>query len=295
MTTSHAKAVVVGVDGSPDGERAVDYAAVLAHREHLEVRLVHVPHEYVMYGSFTPYVPQVMAREVGESVLRDAAKHADEAGFPSDRVTAVLAHGPRTMALLQHTTDAQYIVLGSRTSAVRHLLTGATSLSVAAHSAVRVRCVPPSWSVSAPSSGRVVAGVDGSDADGVVLEAAFAEADAAGAELEIVHAWPAVRPYDAATTGRVLDEDWERTVREGLTKHIEPVAAAHLSVTWQLRVDYHRVTVALHEAAMHADLLVLGRHGHNGPLGLLVGSNTRTLLHAAPCPLEVVPVSSERG
>lgn len=294
MTTSHAKAVVVGVDGSPDGDRAVDYAAALANREHLEVRLVHVPHEYVMYGSFTPYVPQVMAREAGESVLRDAAKHADEAGFPSDRVTTVLAHGPRTVALLQHTTDAKYIVLGSRTSAVRHLLTGATSLSVAAHSAVRVRCVPPSWSGSQPSSGRVATGVDGSKADSAVLEAAFAEAGTAGAELQIVHAWPAVRPYDAATTGRVLDEDWEKTAREVLTKYIEPIAARHLRVRWELRLDYQRVTVALHEAAMHADLLVLGRHGHNAPLGLLVGSNTRTLLHAAPCPIEVVPVSSER-
>ena len=174
MTTSHAKAVVVGVDGSPDGDRAVDYAAALATREHLEVCLVHVPHEYVMHGSFTPYVPQVMAREVGESVLRDAAKHADEAGLPNDRVATVLAHGPRTAALLQHTTDAKYIVLGSRTSATRHLLTGATSMSVAAHSAVRVRCVPASWSGSQPSSGRVVAGVDGSDADSAVLEAAFA-------------------------------------------------------------------------------------------------------------------------
>jgi nucleotide-binding universal stress UspA family protein len=52
--------------------------------------------------------------------------------------------------------------------------------------------------------------------------------------------------------------------------------------------------VALHEAAVDADLLILGRHGHNPPLGLLVGSNTRTLVHNATCPVVVVPVRSDR-
>ncbi|MDX6301670.1 MAG: hypothetical protein QOF53_2884 [Nocardioidaceae bacterium] len=290
MTTPHAKAAVVGVDGTPDGARAVDYALALAVRDELDVRLVHVSHDYVRYGALAPYLPPGTAREDGESVLRDAAKQADEAGIPSDRVTAVLAQGPRTAALLEHAADAECIVLGTRNFAVRHLLTGATSLSVTAHSTVPVCCVPPSWSGSQPRSGRVVVGVDGSNADSVVLEAAFTEADVSGADLEIVHAWPAVRPYDAAVTGRVLDEDWERTAGEPLTSSIGPIAATHPAVRWELHLDYQRVTVALHAAATHADLLVLGRHGHNGPFGLLVGSNTRTLLHAAPCPTEVVPV-----
>jgi nucleotide-binding universal stress UspA family protein len=292
MSSPHVKAVVVGVDGTPDGARAVDYAIALADRDGLDVRLVHVSHDSVTYGALAPYLPQATAREDGEFALREAAKQADEAGLPGHRVTAVLVQGPRTASLLKHAadSDAACIVLGTRNFALRHLLTGATSLSVAAHSTVPVRCVPPSWSGSRPRSGRVVVGVDGSVADSVVLEAAFAEADVSGADLEIVHAWPAVRPYDAAVTGRVLDEEWERTAREPLTGSIGAIAATHPAVRWDLRLDYQRVTVALHGAATESDLLVLGRHGHNGPLGLLVGSNTRTLLHAAPCPVEVVPV-----
>jgi nucleotide-binding universal stress UspA family protein len=49
----------------------------------------------------------------------------------------------------------------------------------------------------------------------------------------------------------------------------------------------------MHAAAVNADLLVLGRHGHTARLGLLVGSTTRTLLRTATCPVVVVPVGGD--
>jgi nucleotide-binding universal stress UspA family protein len=64
-------------------------------------------------------------------------------------------------------------------------------------------------------------------------------------------------------------------------------------VAWTLRLEFERVTVALHAAAVNADLLILGRHGHNPLTALLIGSNTRTLVHTATCPVVVVPVSSD--
>jgi nucleotide-binding universal stress UspA family protein len=287
-----AKTIVVGVDGTSDGDRAVKYAVGLAKRDHLNLRLVHVSYDNKVHSPMGPSLPRARAREIGESVLYAAVKHADEAGFDGDRITTILAQGPRTATLLHHVEDARYIVLGSRTSTtLGHLLTGATSLSVIAHSSVPVRCVPESWAHSAAPSGRITVGVDGSRADPEVLQAAFAEAHVAGARLEIVHAWPAVAPYQAALTGRVLDEDWDSTARKHLTESIEPVAANHADVEWKLRLDYERASIALHQAALQADLLVLGRHGHQAPMGLLVGSNTRTLVRTAPCPVEVVPVA----
>ncbi|MDX6301675.1 MAG: hypothetical protein QOF53_2889 [Nocardioidaceae bacterium] len=294
MTGQVRNTVVVGVDGTDDGERALWYGAALAAREDLYLRLVHVPHEMVFYAPMMPYLPATTVREIGESVLREAAKHAEEAGFDADRTFTVLSEGPRTAALLRHVEEARYIVLGSRTSAVKHLLTGATSLSVVAHSSVPVHCVPPTWSGDRTASGRLVVGVDGSRADPEVLEEAFAEAATRGAALDIVHAWRPVSPYDAAVFGRGLRADWERAAREAFTRGIDEMAATHPTVHWSLQLRYERVPVALHEAAMDADLLILGRHGHNPPLGLLVGSNTRTLLHTATCPLVVVPVSSDK-
>jgi nucleotide-binding universal stress UspA family protein len=102
-----------------------------------------------------------------------------------------------------------------------------------------------------------------------------------------------VSPYDASIAGRVLREEWESTTREALTRRIDEVAADYAGVSWMLRLEFERPPVALHEAAVNADLLVLGRHGHHPLLGLLIGSNTRTMVHAAPCPVVVVPVASD--
>lgn len=292
MNTSENKTVLVGVDGTGDGDRAVWYGCDLATREDLDLRLVHVPQEFAMYAPMLPYLSATTVTEIGESVLREAAKHAEEAGFDASRMTTVLSEGPRRAAILRQADGARYIVLGTRASAVQHLLTGATSLSVAAHSPVPVHCVPRRWS-GGNDPARVVVGVDGSEADFAVLREAFAEAETLDAPLEIVHAWRPVGPYDVSITGRTLNDDWGTGVRDSLTRTIEVVAASHSAVEWVLRLEFERVSVALHEASLHARLLVLGRHTHNPLLGLLMGSNTRTLLHSATCPIVVVPVSSD--
>ena len=295
MNTSAKSTVVVGVDGTRDGERAIRYGTAMASREDLNLRLIHVSAGTEAYAPMLPDIDIDMGavREKGESVLREAQKEAQDSGFASNRTTTVLARGSRSAALLQQAQDARCIVLGSRTSAVQHLLTGATSMSVAAHSPVPVHCVPRSWSADREPSGRLVVGVDGSEADPKVLEEAFAEARLRGASLEIVHAWRPESPYDASITGRVLRDEWGKVTREALTRRINEVAIHHAGVEWTLRLDFERVPAALHEAAVNADLLVLGRHGHHPVLGLLVGSNTRTLLHNAPCPVAVVPIPSD--
>jgi nucleotide-binding universal stress UspA family protein len=310
MTISAGDTVVVGVDGTGDGERAIGYGVELAGREGLGLRLVHVAHEFELYAPMMPYLPAATVREIGESVLVEAAKHAEEMGMDAARTSTVLARGPRTQALVGQLEDARCLVLGTRQSTVQHLVTGATSLAAAVHSPVPVHCVPAAWTqadqtradqtrvdqdradqsgVDQSGQARVVAGVGGSDADAQVVEVAFAEAHSRGARLDIVHAWRPVSPYDAAIGGRVLREDWDRSTRAALTPRIDAAAATRPDVAWTLHLAYERVPVALHEAATGADLLVLGRHGHHGPLALLLGSNTRTLLHTATCPVVVVP------
>jgi nucleotide-binding universal stress UspA family protein len=49
------------------------------------------------------------------------------------------------------------------------------------------------------------------------------------------------------------------------------------------------------DAAATADLLVVGRRGHGGFAGLLLGSVSATLAHHTPCPLVIVPPASRTG
>jgi nucleotide-binding universal stress UspA family protein len=285
--------VVIGIDGSEDGQRAMHYGLAMAEREGLSVRLVHVPHQTDMYAPMMPYLPETTVRTIGERVLKEAEQEAEEAGFDPARTTSALANGDRTPALLSQTDDARYVVLGTRSSGAQHLFTGSTSLSVAAHSSVPVHCVPRTWAADHPATGRIVVGLDGSPADVDVLTEAFLEAGPRRATLRLVHAWRPVSPYDAAIVGRTVRTEWEQSTRDALAKQVNEVAGRHPDVAWELELDFERVTVAVHKASMDADLLVLGRHGHLAPPSLVVGSNTRTLLRTATCPVAVVPIRSD--
>ena len=285
--------LVIGIDGSEDGRRALRYGLALAEREDLSVRLVHVPpHQTDMYAPMMPYLPETTSRTIGEGLLAEAEEEAGEVGFDLSRTTTALAEGSRTPALLAHTDDARYVVLGTRSGA-HHLFTGSTSLSVAAQSPVPVHCVPRTWTTDHAVTGRIVVGLDGSPADVDVLTEAFLEAAARHATLRLVHAWRPVSPYDAAIVGRTVEGEWEQSARDALTKQVAEVAGRHPDVGWELELDFERVTVAVHKAAKDADLLVLGRHGHLVPPSRVVGSNTRTLLRTATCPVVVVPIRSD--
>ncbi|MGA8209381.1 MAG: universal stress protein [Nocardioidaceae bacterium] len=291
MTPSTSSTLVVGIDGTGDGERALRYGLALARREDLSLRLVHVAPQPQVHAPVRPYLPEPQRVQIGQTVLAQARSSAEAAGFDPERTATVLAHGPRTAALLQQARDARCVVLGTRSSGLQHLFTGSTSLSVAAHADLPVHCVPRLWDDEDEARGVVVAGLDGSDADEDVVAAAFDQAEVrSGTTLRFVHAWRPVGLYETAILGRTLRARWEDSAREPLTKRIEEAARHHPGVAWGLDLRYERMPVALHMAADEADVLVLGRHGHLVPTGLLVGSNTRTLLRAATCPVVVVPV-----
>ena len=72
------------IDGTDDGERALYYGLALAKREHLPVRLVHVPHQVAVYAPMMPYLPETTPGQVGEAPRRGL----EEAGG-RDRVRRV--------------------------------------------------------------------------------------------------------------------------------------------------------------------------------------------------------------
>jgi nucleotide-binding universal stress UspA family protein len=77
VNTSTRK-IVVGVDGTRDGERAIKYGVAMASRDDLDLRLVHVPADIEFYAPMMPYVDMGAVHEIGGAVLREAAKQAQE-------------------------------------------------------------------------------------------------------------------------------------------------------------------------------------------------------------------------
>ena len=287
--------VVVCVDGSSDSERAIRFGVQEARRRGVGLRLVHVQAQVVPMAAMLPAVPASTLHEVAAGIVKSSEETARSSGWDEPDVDVVLENGPRRDAIFAHTGDAACIVLGRRSSTVDHLISGSTTSSLAAHADVPVISVPDGWEPSAHHD-LVVAGIDACDCEEgrTVIDAAFEEAGRRSARLRLLHAWRPANIYDMAIDSRVLSDLWAGKAQEGLADQARATRGSE-TVEWSARAAYDRPALALHRASGEADLLVVGRHGHDSRIHLSLGSTARAVLRAARCPVMVVPTVPHRG
>jgi nucleotide-binding universal stress UspA family protein len=139
--------IVVGLDGSPNSERALDWAMGQAAALHapLTVIAVHeVPKSYWGHIPVTgpPDEPVVAKlRLAAEDMTSKAASRLGDAGPASVNVRAM--SGFVVQELVNASKDADLVVLGTRTlSGLTRLLIGSVSTEVVQHSACPVVLVP---------------------------------------------------------------------------------------------------------------------------------------------------------
>ena len=139
--------IVVGVDGSPNSERALDWAVRQAAAVHapLTVIAVHeVPKSYWGGIPVTGPADQPLLEKLqqgAEAMTSKAASRLGAAGPPSVTVRAV--NGFVVRELVDASRDADLIVLGARGGGnISRLLIGSVSSEVVQHSACPVVIVP---------------------------------------------------------------------------------------------------------------------------------------------------------
>ncbi|HEX4061793.1 MAG TPA: universal stress protein [Streptosporangiaceae bacterium] len=142
--------IVVGVDGSPNSERALDWA--MGHAAALSVPLtvitVHeVPKSYwggiPVIGSADEALLEKLRQAVGE-MTQKAASGLGDAGPVSVHVRAVSGFVVKELA--DASQDADLVVVGTRGGGgggLARLLIGSVSSEVVQHSACPVVIVPP--------------------------------------------------------------------------------------------------------------------------------------------------------
>jgi len=141
------------------------------------------------------------------------------------------------------------------------------------------------------SGSRIVVGVDGSDASIVALRQARNLALALGGTVEASAFWdPPQVPasFEAVGIGRfeeaagaILDDAMERAFGSELPDNVV-----------RRLVRGHPRTMLI-EASKEADMIVVGRRGHGGFGGLLLGSVSSALVAHAHCPVLVVHAPEE--
>jgi len=136
------------------------------------------------------------------------------------------------------------------------------------------------------TAGRIVVGVDGSDAALEALRHAKRLAEALGCRIEAIACFEYPRPYDGYIT---LGLDYfKEHAQHTLGLAIKSVWGTEAVPIVDARAVHGNARIELVGASEGAELLVLGRRGHGGFGGLLLGSVSSACIGRARCPVLVV-------
>jgi len=268
--------IVVGVDGTAEGEAAIRWATAEAKTRGTELALVHAfvwPLFPVPLGS-SDMAPGL--RVMADKIVAEAQELARklEPGIP---LTAERIDGFPTPVLLRQSGRADLVVIGSRRlGATIGLLVGSIGLDLASHAHCPVIVVRPD---QPPESGsHVVIGYDGSPTGEAALDFGLDYARRRHLDVRVVSVQS---PHDERH--HLSHRDMASAVhnREG--------AAADL-----IHVTGHPAEQLIRWSA-DAQLIVVGSRGRGGFTGLLLGSVSQAVLHHADCPVAVIPSTALRG
>lgn len=286
MEKSWYRGVVVGVDGSGHGMAALDWAARTADRHGARLTALAC---YVV-----PSTPAVAAAGFSVADARDDAVYAIDQAIhrlrgmrPGDRdVDARVVMGAAAHVLAQESRSCDLVVVGRRgLGRLDRALLGSTSSALAATAPGVVAVVPSGASTGDPR--RVVVGVGTDDDPDPALGAAFAEAEARGCRLEVVHVLAPVGVtdvLDGSASGAVWREASAADVAHRVARWAEKYPRVPATVT--LRTG--EAATVLARGLRADDLVVVGGERHPLALGRLLRSVPDQLLRMAPCPVLVV-------
>ncbi|WP_030618120.1 universal stress protein [Streptomyces sclerotialus] len=296
-----SRPVVVGVDGSPDSERALHWAAEAARLRSAPLQVVHV----------WPYVTSARAADAeagtGDPVLEELrTKLAEGPELPEIEFRSL--SGLTDVILPGLGDQAQLLVLGSRgRGGFASLLLGSNGMACAAHSAGPVVVVPrPDRGGTRPepadghrpgtAHGRVTVGVDPTAeeaGDSSAIDFAFQEAARRGAALQVVAAymWPMAVPvaFDYVVAYDTTQQEYEGALVKQVTEVLARYRERYPDVVVEASLRPADAAGQLVEESERSDLVVVGRHRRRLPVGRRLGAVAHAVLLHALCPIAVVP------
>lgn len=294
--------VVVGIDDLPVSTAgiaaAIETAAFEAARRHVGLRLVcgyQMLTDWTRTGNGTLAADQASRIAIVDMLNQTVA--AGAATYPDLEVTGAVLPGSAANALVTASQTATLVVVAAD-ARVHYggIAAGFVSVQVAAHAHTSVLVVPQTtMPPTAETTRRVVIGIDASPATGEAVAFAFDEASARGASVHAVHTWDLPTRHGLRPLGdRHADRD---ALQSGAERML-----ADATGCWQEKfpdvpvicdaVRSPNPVRVLNDAAVGADMLVVGRRGLGGFETLLLGSvsdglvrycrTTVAVIHAAP-------------
>lgn len=290
--TAENGVVLVGVDGSEQSLSAVDWAAAEAAARDCRLTVCYVSDAGAPVS--LPLTPELLTStdRNSERILAGGLARAARIA-PDVALDGCVVGGGPAATLVRLGATADEIVVGHRgLGGFAQMLLGSVSGQVAAHASVPVVVVRPATKPDGP----VVVGIDKADTHHPSLRYAFEQAARHGVGVQVVHAFH--DPIAASGLSYGLPELDHGEARQAAADFVEDAVAS-----WRVRfpqVEVEPVTLGgpaaatLVEASLGGSLLVVGRRGIAGLMGLLLGSVARLVIRHAHCPVAVVGGTGSR-
>ncbi|MDP9887931.1 universal stress protein [Pseudarthrobacter enclensis] len=141
-------------------------------------------------------------------------------------------------------------------------------------------------SIAGAPIARIVVGVDGSEASVEALRQAQRLATPLGAKVQAVACWEYPQMYSGYVMMGI--EGFEEGARKVLEEAVAQAFGAETPANVTSTLIRSHPREALIDASREADMIVVGRRGHGGFGGLLLGSVSSAIVAHAHCPVLVV-------
>lgn len=285
---SERELIVVGVDGSEDGLRAVKYGAGMALLLDGDLMLVNAVDDTLMAGAWgVVYDPEVL-HEAGVTANEVAKQHALANGLPEDRIRTEIIMGTPGGVLTRLSEVASLLIVGRRAaSGLERMFVGSTSVAVVANAACPVIVISAAAHEEEVGNKRLIGvGVNTDPGSSSPLEAGFQQAQLHESKLEIVNViQPPVGIFGPKLSPKQLEQQI-RFAEGGLQSITDPLGEKYPDVEYEVVVVADSPINELVSRSSHYDLLVLGISDSAIP-GFQLGGLMRGLLAHANCPLYV--------
>ena len=141
-------------------------------------------------------------------------------------------------------------------------------------------------SIAGAPIARIVVGVDGSEASVEALRQAQRMATPLGAKVQAIACWEYPQMYSGYVMMGV--EGFEEGARKVLDDAVAQAFGDETPANVSSTLVRSHPREALIDASRDADMIVVGRRGHGGFGGLLLGSVSSAIVAHAQCPVLVV-------
>lgn len=281
------KKILVGIDGSSRGEKALEWAARDVQGQDALITLLCVGDSE--FAKEAGVAPEQM--EVSINGVLEEAKKKILASYPDLKVETLAKTGAVIDTIVNEANQHDAVVLGTHHgSTVSETITGAKGLRVSISTTVPTIVVPSDWEPKDATRGIMVAVAADDSSDSAIVWAAN-HAVARNLSIDLVSAWglPSYLTRPAEAMGGGIDPVGEQFQRRlnALVDHLHGQYPS-LEVSGE-SIEGPTPSTTLVEYSKKFDYLVMGTHSRSALGRMVFGSVTHSVLMNIAVPTVIVP------